>query len=92
MPRYELYYSKDYKKSVKKLDKQSLQMLTVVIDRLANDEILEPKFKDHQLKGKLEGFRECHIKPNLLLVYKKVKQELRISVLKVGSHSELFKK
>lgn len=92
MPRYELYYSKDYKKSVKKLDKQSLQMLTVVIDRLANDEILEPKFKDHQLKGKLEGFRECHIKPNLLLVYKKVKQELRMSVLKVGSHSELFKK
>lgn len=92
MPRYELYYSKDYKKSVKKLDKQSLQMLTVVIDRLANDEILEPKFKDHQLKGRLEGFRECHIKPNLLLVYKKVKQELRMSVLKVGSHSELFKK
>lgn len=92
MPRYELYYSKDYKKSVKKLDKQSLQMLTVVIDRLANDEILEPKFKDHQLKGKLESFRECHIKPNLLLVYKKVKQELRMSVLKVGSHSELFKK
>ena len=92
MPRYELYYSKDYKKSVKKLDKQSLQMLTVVIDRLANDEILEPKFKDHQLKGKLEGFRECHIKPNLLLVYKKVKQELRMSALKVGSHSELFKK
>ena len=92
MPRYELYYSKDDKKSVKKLDKQSLQMLTVVIDRLANDEILEPKFKDHQLKGRLEGFRECHIKPNLLLVYKKVKQELRMSVLKVGSHSELFKK
>lgn len=92
MPRYDLYYSKDYKKSVKKLDKQSLQMLTVVIDRLANDKILEPKFKDHQLKGKLEGFRECHIKPNLLLVYKKVKQELRMSVLKVGSHSELFKK
>lgn len=71
MPRYELYYSKDYKKSVKKLDKQSLQMLTVVIDRLANDEILEPKFKDHQLKRKLEGFRECHIKPNLFWCIKK---------------------
>ena len=90
MPRYELYYSKDYKKSVKKLDKQSLQMLTVVIDRLANDEILEPKFKDHQLKGKLEGFRECHIKPNLLLVYKITKDELHL--VRLGSHSELFKK
>ena len=82
MPRYELYYSKDYKKSVKKLDKQSLQMLTVVIDRLANDEILEPKFKDHQLKGKLEGFRECHIKPNLLLVYKKSEARIKNECVK----------
>lgn len=91
MPKYEIYYSKDYKKAVKKIDKQSLQMLTQVIDRLANDEILEAKYKDHQLKGNLQAFRECHIKPNLLLVYKKVEQTLRLSVLRVGSHSELFK-
>lgn len=91
MPKYEIYYSKDYKKAIKKLDKQSLQALAQVIDKLANDEILEPKYKDHQLKGNLQAFRECHIKPNLLLVYKKVEQELRLSVLRVGSHSELFK-
>lgn len=89
--KFDIYYSKDYKKAVKKLDKESLQALACVIDRLANDENLEPKFKDHELKGNLKGFRECHIKPNLLLVYKKVRQELRLSVLRVGSHSELFK-
>ena len=91
MPKYEIYYSKDYKKAVKKLDKQSLQMLTKVIDRLANDEILEEKFKDHQLKGNLKAFRECHIKPNLLLVYKKMEQILRLNVVRVGSHSGVFK-
>ena len=91
MPKYEIYYSKDYKKAVKKLDKQSLQMLTKVIDRLANDEILEEKFKDHQLKGSLKAFRECHIKPNLLLVYKKMEQILRLNVVRVGSHSGVFK-
>ena len=92
MPKYEIYYSKDYKKAVKKLDEQSLQMLAQIIDRLANDEILEPKFKDHQLKGDLKAFRECHIKPNLLLVYKKTEQILRLNVVRVGSHSGLFKK
>ena len=91
MPKYEIYYSKDYKKAVKKLDKQSLQMLTKVIDRLANDEVLEEKFKDHQLKGNLKAFRECHIKPNLLLVYKKMEQILRLNVVRVGSHSGVFK-
>lgn len=71
--KFDIYYSKDYKKAVKKLDKESLQALACVIDKLANDENLELKFKDYELKGNLKGFRECHIKPNLLLVYKSAK-------------------
>ncbi|EDP6224342.1 type II toxin-antitoxin system mRNA interferase toxin, RelE/StbE family, partial [Campylobacter jejuni] len=49
---------------------------------------LEPKYKDHQLKD----FRECHIKSNLLLIYQKHNNELELNILKLGSHSKLFKK
>lgn len=59
MAKYEIIYSKDYKKAIKKLNKNVLPEIEYVIDKLANDEILEIKFKD---------FRECHIKPNLLLI------------------------
>ncbi|HDX6298077.1 TPA: type II toxin-antitoxin system YafQ family toxin, partial [Campylobacter fetus subsp. venerealis] len=49
------------------------------------------KFKDHQLKGEYKDFRECHIKPDLLLVYKKDKDLLILIAFKLGSHSEIFK-
>ena len=71
--KYQIKYSKEFKKGLKKLknDAQSLNLVKNVITKLANDEILELKFKDHKLTGDYEGFRECHIKPNLLLIYKK---------------------
>ena len=63
-----------------------------LIDKLANDEILESRHKDHALSGNLQGFRECHIKPDLLLIYEKHNDILQLDALRVGSHSKLFKK
>ena len=64
-------FSKRYLKSLKKLDKNEQAEVNALIKRLANDENLEPKYKDHQLLGEFKNFRECHIKPDLLLIYQK---------------------
>ncbi|MHA48279.1 type II toxin-antitoxin system YafQ family toxin, partial [Campylobacter jejuni] len=58
--KYSVTFSKRFKKDFKK-----------IVNKLANDEVLEEKYKDHTLKGNYIGFRECHIKPDLLLVYRK---------------------
>lgn len=61
-----------------------------MVKRLANDEALEPKHKDHALKGEYTGYRECHIEPDLLLIYKKQDDILVLVCFRLGSHSELF--
>ena len=60
-----------------------------VVITLANDIPLAPKYRDHALHGILEGSRECHIRPDLLLVYKYEGNELLLLEM-LGSHSELF--
>jgi len=56
------------------------------------EECVNVVYKDHQLKGNLKEFRECHVKPNLLLIYKKENNILVFTCIAVGSHSDLFKK
>ena len=94
MSKYELRHSKAFKKELKKLknDSQALAELEFVIDKLANDEILAPKYKDHRLTGDLKAYRECHIRPNLLLIYEKQEDILLLTCINLGSHSRLFKK
>ena len=89
--KYEILRSKKFKTNYKKLDSQAKDEVLNVLKRLANDEILELKYKDHQLTGYLKDFRECHIRPNLLLVYQKVENILILRAINVGSHSEIFK-
>ncbi|MBX2580104.1 type II toxin-antitoxin system YafQ family toxin, partial [Campylobacter coli] len=61
-----------------------------IINRIANNETLEAKHRDHALKGNYIGFRECHIQQDLLLVYQKQDDKLILYLLRIGSHSELF--
>lgn len=90
--KYEVQYSNEFKKGLKKLknDKISLNLVRNIIKKLANNEILEPKYKDHKLIGKYMGFIECHIKPDLLLIYKKENKTLILMCIALGSHSDLF--
>ena len=60
-----------------------------VVLTLANNIPLAPKYKDHQLHGEWDGSRECHIRPDLLLVYRYEGDEL-ILLQMLGSHSEVF--
>lgn len=81
-------FDKDYKRELKVgLDKQSLLN---IVNKLQAQEQLDKKYKDHQLKGELKRFRECHIKPDLCLIYQ-VKEKC-LHLVRLGSHSKLFKK
>ncbi|WP_259458841.1 type II toxin-antitoxin system RelE/ParE family toxin [Helicobacter pylori] len=66
--------SKKFDKDLKILVKNDLKLLYKVVGNLATEQPLEPKYKDHPLKGALKDFRECHLKPDLLLVYLKNKK------------------
>jgi mRNA interferase YafQ len=88
--------SKQFKKDVKKAQKQTspkrdLSELKNVMTMLAEDKQLPPEKRDHSLSGIWVGYRECHVQPDLLLIYKKDDESNSIRFERVGSHSELFK-
>ena len=89
---YKISYAKGFKKDFKKLTQNEQDKTLQILERLANNETLESKYKDHALSGELNGIRDCHIKPDLILLYKKDNEILEILALRVGSHSDLFKK
>lgn len=70
---YELILTGKFKKSLKLAKKRGLdlKLLDKVITMLQNDIPLEEKYRDHELKGKYQGVRECHIQPDWLLIYLK---------------------
>ncbi len=84
--------SKKFDKDLKILVKNGfdLKLLYKVVEILAKEQPLDPKYKDHPLKSGLKDFRECHLKPDLLLVYQIKKQENTLFLVRLGSHSELF--
>lgn len=82
-------FERDLKRLKKtKVDKNKLLK---VIDDLANNKILPPKYKDHQLKGKLKVFRECHIEDDWLLMYKKDKDKLILVLVRTGTHDDILR-
>lgn len=79
-------FKRDYKKRSR--EKALDALLAGVIERLAPGDPLPAKLRDHSLKGGYAGCRECHLKPDLLLIYVQTQDELRL--IRLGSHSELF--
>jgi len=68
--------------------KQLAAMLRPVLVSLATDERLEPSYRDHALTGNHSGCRDCHVKPDLVLIYRKPNNKT-LELLRLGSHSEL---
>lgn len=81
-----------FKKDFKRIKKRGydLSELKEVLDKLANREELEQRNRDHALSGNYAGFRECHIKPDWLLVYAIDDDKLILTASRTGSHSDLF--
>ena len=87
---YRFKPSSKFRKQYKRLNQKDKEITRKIINRLLNDEILETKYKDHKLVGEYAGFRECHIKPDLLLIFKKENKALILVCIAIGSHSDLF--
>lgn len=89
---YELILTGKFKKSLKLAKKRGLdlKLLDKVITMLQNDIPREEKYRDHELKGKYQGFRECHIQPDWLLIYLKENDVLTLTLVDTGTHADLF--
>ncbi|MBR1763132.1 MAG: type II toxin-antitoxin system YafQ family toxin [Eubacterium sp.] len=83
-------FKKDYKLAVKR--NYDIDELVNVINMLANEEKLPEKFRDHALVNysKNANVRECHIKPDWLLIYRAYHDKLILELLRTGTHSDLF--
>ena len=79
-------FKRDLKKAVKQC--RDLDKIMQILEKLAIPEPLPEVFRDHKLKGDWRDFRECHIEPDLLLIYTITDFELRPA--RLGTHSELF--
>lgn len=65
-------------------------LLQGILDLLTSDQPLPPRSRDHALTGDWAGYRECHVRPDLLLIYQKTGSDL-LRLARLGSHSELFR-
>ncbi|SKA03631.1 mRNA interferase YafQ [Treponema berlinense] len=77
-------------KLVKKRSEKDSEKLKNTIELLAKGEKLPERFRDHELTGNLKGNRECHILPDLLLIYRIFNDILILELLDTGTHSDLF--
>lgn len=92
MMKYELVLSARFKKGFKAAKKRGLNvaLLNEVVDLLLAGEQLDAKYKDHELKGRYKGFRECHVQSDWLLVYLVEDDVLVLTLVDTGTHADLF--
>ena len=85
-------FTNQYLKDLQLIKRRNLPKseLDEVVRLLSERKPLSPKHKDHPLKGNFAGYRECHIRPNWLLIYKIDKQILTLVLIRTGTHSDLF--
>ncbi|OOE95176.1 addiction module toxin RelE [Salinivibrio sp. MA351] len=87
-----LEYSRQFKKDFKKIAKLSIPDVVEVghaIKQLQLGETLPEKYVDHSLSGNWQNYRDCHVKPDLVLIYKVDDTSLKLA--RIGTHSELFR-
>lgn len=82
-------FKRDYKREKKSGQHKNLdQKLVAILTVLARDEPLPASNRDQPLGGEWRDFRDCHVRPDLVLIYQKTGNVLRLA--RLGSHSELF--
>ena len=83
------HFKKDYKLAQRQ--KKDLSILRGVVKKLISREVLELRYKDHRLSGQMKDFHECHLQPDWLLIYQVKEKEDKLVLVRMGSHSELFR-
>ncbi len=82
-------FKRDYKREARGRHRTYLDAILVpVVEALANDQPLEPRHHDHALSGEWGDHRDCHVKPDLLLIYQKSGNDI-LRLVRLGSHAEL---
>mgnify|MGYP004671498793 FL=1 len=93
---YQIKYTKEFKKSIKKLTKQgkNIDKLLNIVDKLSKGIPLEIKYRDHTLynDNRFQNCRDCHIEPDWVLIYKYLDENLILLLVNTGSHSEVLEK
>ncbi len=87
--RFRKQFKKDYKRALKQPG-HTPELFEQVLSCLANEQLLPAKHRDHALTGDYAGYRECHILPDWLLIYKVEADILTLTLTRTGSHSDLF--
>lgn len=89
---YKLFVSNRFKRDFKKCKRQNknMQKLQNMLESLSANETLPINSRDHSLTGNYSNYRECHIEPDWLLIYRINREENLIELVRTGSHSELF--
>ena len=92
---YRIKTHKKFEKSLEKLKKKGLKQkhvdgLYIAVGILSRGEKLDSSYRDHKLHGEYDGYRECHIQGDLLLVYQIIKNELVLVLIDIGTHNDLF--
>jgi mRNA interferase YafQ len=83
-------FKRDYKREAKGQHRATLDdVLMPILVALVTDQPLDAKHRDHDLSGDWAGYRECHVKPDLLLIYRKSDSD-NLRLARIGSHSQLF--
>lgn len=83
-------FKRDYKRENRGRHATTLdEVLVPILISPANDQPLKPRHRDHELSGDWAAYRECHVKPDLLLIYKRPDPDT-LRLARLGSHSELF--
>lgn len=88
-----VFPSKQYNKSLKKVlrsGKVKIKEIDSVVDLLSSGKRIPESYRDHPLHGVYVGYRECHIKGDLLIVYKIEDKKLVLILADIGSHNDLF--
>jgi mRNA interferase YafQ len=88
--KYDIFRTLSFKKGFKKLSSKHQEEVFIVIEILANGDSLPQKYKNHALIGNYKGCKECHVRPDLLLIYRINEGVLELTLVEIGSHSDLF--
>ena len=82
-------FKRDYKRAAKGAHRATLiHAFVEIVTALANDQPLADKHRDHALTGDWKDHRDCHIKPDLVLIYRKPDEDV-LQLVRLGSHSEM---
>ena len=94
MSKYDVSWTGQFKKDYKLARKRNLkiELLDEIIRKLSRGEVLSQENRDHALSGNWSGYRECHVQPDWLLIYRIEEGLLILTLTRTGTHSDLFGK